>query len=298
MCLQLQRKDCGSPPVDTPFQPIVTPDVSGQPPSSGVGTGGVDPASIPSEMSPVDDTGFGPANPAQDLPGTSILSDDCAAAVKYVDSSDSDGLVYQLDVAIKLHDIHRAGLQSLQDAKTQLLSDTWWARSSGPEVASQIKVLADEIQDMLSAINPAAAEMSAGKDALIKTLSVGAASIKAAYENRQSVKDAAVAAAASAEKELAELDLAELAKIAGQTQAYSAVKALRDYQERLQFAKDRSAFRDIVQDQIQKLDALIDRLMRQVSDDTEKITAINELHNAVMEACVQKSVPIGHDPFQ
>ncbi len=241
----------------------------------------------------IDPATFAAAGTDQISQSMDSVLNDCPAAIQYVEGP----LLHDLDVAMSKHSAHKAGLDLLQQTRGDLLSDTWWARSSGPEIASRIKYVTDEVQDIIGALSPGAAEISAGKDALLKALDVGAMAIKEAYENRQSVSAAAKAAAETAKKELMQMTLEGALKEEGFAQAASIIKIMLDYQERLKTMKEGAEFRDAVQEQLRKLDEQISALTNKISDDVAREIAINEIHDSVISVCSPpNSVPIGNSP--
>jgi hypothetical protein len=215
------------------------------------------------------------------------LLTDCSGAVEYVDSP--DGLVRELDIAVAKYKAHKAGLALLESAKSDLLDDAWWRRSSGPDVAARIKYFCDEFQDVVAMVNPEGAKLAEATDILIKTLSLGTKSIKAAYENKESVESAAKAAAAAAGKELAAIGAEAIAK---DDPRYWAVKSLMDYEEFAKTKKDSSEFRNTVQELIRNLDAQIKKSSSQIAVDIEEQKAINQIHDTVIGVCVQKTVSV------
>jgi hypothetical protein len=139
--------------------------------------------------------------------------------------------------------------------------------------------------------------MSTAKDLLIKALSVGTKSIKAAYENKESVKSAAQAAAAAAKKELTDIAGEAIANAAGENPGYWAVKSLRDYQEFAETKKNSDQYRNTVQEQVRNLDAQINKVSNQISADVEEQKAINQIHDAVIGVCVQKPISVRPDSY-
>ena len=215
---------------------------------------------------------------------------DCAAALKYV--SDPDGLQKDLDTAIKQKRAHEEGLNFQKKLKDNLLSDSWWETSPVPVVAAQIKVVTDEIQDFVSMWNPEEAKLSQGTDALLKGLKVAASMIKAAYDNRESVTAAVKAAKDAEAKELSDIAAEEIADGIEMGPAYGTYKALTDAQEYLKTLKEAADAREVVQEQLVKLDGQISQIRSQVSIDAQKQTVLEALRADVMDACVQKPIEV------
>jgi len=221
---------------------------------------------------------------------TTPKGSDCESALAYV--APGEGLDKDLDVAVKQAVAHKQGLDLLQQTKADLLSDSWWASSTGPVVASQIKYVCDEVQDWAAALNPEGTKISEGKDALVKVLGVAARGIKAAYDNRQSVYSAVKAAKDAAAQELAEIDAEKMADLFKVGPEYGVIKALRDQQEYIRTLNEAAEYRASVQEQIERLDGQIAALADQISIDSDKQTAILALRQDVMQACVQKPITI------
>jgi len=215
---------------------------------------------------------------------------DCDSALQY--AGDADGLQKDLDVAIAQQRAHENGLNFQQKLKADLLSDSWWATSKGPVVAAQIKVVCDEVQDWVSVLNPEEAELSQGKDALLKGLKVASSMIKAAYDNRESVTAAVKAAKDAEAKELSDIAAEEIADAIKMGPAYGTYKALEDSKEYVNTLNDAADARAVVQDQLQKLDQQIAQARNQVSLDAQKQTVLEALREDVMNACVQKPIDI------
>lgn len=215
---------------------------------------------------------------------------DCDSALQYV--GDANGLQKDLDVAIAQQRAHENGLNFQQKLKADLLSDSWWATSKGPVVAAQIKVVCDEVQDWVSVLNPEEAELSKGKDALLKSLNVASSMIKAAYDNRESVTAAVKAAKDAEAKALSDLAAEEIADAIKMGPAYGTYKALQDSKEYVNTLNDAADARAVVQDQLQKLDQQIAQARNQVSIDAQRQTVLEALRQDVMNACVQKPVDI------
>jgi hypothetical protein len=218
----------------------------------------------------------------------------CAEALEYV--NDPDGLEKDLNDGVNRLNIHSEGLRLQQNVKDELLSDSWWATSSGPVVAAQIKVITDEVQDWVSIIYPEEAKLKQAQKNLINALKVSAEAIKAAYENRASVRTATQAAIDAAVEKLDDIakeegkeSLAEKLKLGP---AYGTYNSLKDAQDYVKTLDDAGKSREMVQEQIRRLDKQISQIRSKVSIDAQEIEALNSLKMSVEEACIQKPVYI------
>lgn len=218
----------------------------------------------------------------------------CAEALEYI--NDPDGLDKDLNDAVNRLNIYAEGLHLQQSVKDELLSDSWWATSSGPVVAAQIKVVTDEVQDWASMIYPEEVKLKQAQKNLINALKISAEAIKAAYENRASVRAATQAGIEAAVEKLNEIakeeakeSLAEKLKLGP---AYGTYNSLKDAQDYVKTLDDAGKSRQIVQDQIQRLDKQLSQIQSKVSIDTQKVVALNSLKMDVEETCVQKPVYI------
>jgi len=217
-------------------------------------------------------------------------ANDCEAALRYV--QDPNGLQKDLDTAVQQQRVHEQGLNLQQNLKDNLLSDSWWETSPVPVVATQIKVVTDEIQDFVSIWNPEEAKLSQAKDALLKSLKVAASMIKAVYDNRESVTAAVKAAKDAEAKELADIAAEEIADAIKMGPAYGTYKALADEQEYVKTLNEAAEARDVVQGQLEKLDNQISQIRSQISIDEQKQTVLEALRADVISACVQKPIDV------
>lgn len=216
---------------------------------------------------------------------------DCDSALQYV--SDPNGLQKDLDLAVAQRRIHENGMHLQQKLKADLLKDSWWDASPGPVVAAHIKVACDEFQDWVSVLNPEEAKLEEGKDQLLKFLKVASVTIKAAYDNNESVTAAVKAAEEAEAKELADIAGEELTDALKVGPAWGTYKAFKDNEDYLKTLREAAEARETVQDQIRKLDHQIAQARREVSIDAERQTVLEALQQDVVNACVQKPIEIG-----
>jgi hypothetical protein len=243
------------------------------------------------DSTPASDTNDDPVATGPDLP---IQTDDCAAAVQYV--SPGGQLEQDLSKAIATASAHQTGLTDLVNAKKQLMDDTWWATSSGPVVAAQIKVITDEIQDLGSALYPEEAKLKESQEKLIEMLSAVGEGLRAAINHHDSALVAIKAFTNAAALKVAEIESEKRGEKAAEQlkigPAYSIYKALKDETEYVKTLNEASETKNIVQEQITRLDKQIQQAQRQVSIDQERQKAIAFLRFGVMQACYQKPVSI------
>jgi hypothetical protein len=225
-----------------------------------------------------------------DQSGQPVPTDDCTSARLYV--NDPNGLQADLDYAVNKYMIAKEGLKAQQALKAQLLDDSWWAASEGPVVAAQIKYYTDEMQDWVAGLIPEEGALSSAQKALLAGLKVSADSIKAAYDNSESIKGAVVAAAATAAQDLTVIQLEKIGEDVGLGPAYAGWKIIADQEEYLKTLNEAAESREIVQDQIHKIDAQIASAQNQASIAAEKVTALNALRQDVAVACYQKAITI------
>jgi hypothetical protein len=222
-------------------------------------------------------------------PDQPVPTDECASALKYV-SDPTNGLQADLERALNTYAVEKEGLKAQQDLKAQLLNDSWWATSSGPVVAARIKYYADELQDWVSVFLPAEAELNQAKQALLDGLKLSGAVIKGAYQNSESLMDAIKGANDEAAKELAEIGKDKLGQELGAGQVYSAYKIFKDQADFVETLDQAAEARNVVQDQIHKLDDQIAKARTRASIAAEKATALDALRQDVLQACTQKVI--------
>ncbi len=215
---------------------------------------------------------------------------DCDSALKYV--TGPNGLQRDLDVAIAQRRAHEDGLTLQQSLKAQLLNNSWWETSQGPVIAAQIEVVCNEVQDFVAMWNPEEAKLSQGKDLLMKGLELSAKMIKAAYDNRESVTAAVMAARDAEAEQLGEFAAEETADAIRMGPAYGTYRALEDSKNYVETLNDAVNARAVVQNQLSKLDQQISQAQTEVSIDAQKQMVLEALRQDVFPACVQKPIYI------
>jgi len=222
------------------------------------------------------------------------LLNHCPEAVQYVESK--DGLVGEFDKVFTQYKIRKDAAASIQKIKDELLSDTWWARSSGPDVAREVKFLADGLTDIFGMLSPEGEVVNSikqiedvtpssefGYDNVVEYRE-SVDNIKATYEHNENVDDAATRAAIQlSEKFLKNSRFARVVPF---------VDFAQHLQERAQTAKEGFKFKVEVEYQVRRLDEQITQFNNQMDNYRHALEAMNAIHDTVIGVCVPKSIPI------
>lgn len=229
--------------------------------------------------------------PTQAFPA--LKAQACKVAVPYVESP--SGLLGDWDQATSKTSIDRSGFASIQKVKTDLLSDTWWARSSGPDVANDVSTLCSLILDVSAAMTPTGKAVDFAKAVSTEFgLQVKAQSVKIfeAIENGNEVMDAIQGGTAN----LAILASQESLKQVGSGQLAAIVGVLKDVQTHAQNAQEGAEFKATVQDQLARLDEMLNKYANDATLQRERMEAIEQIKDTVIAACNSgqpvQSVPI------
>jgi hypothetical protein len=227
------------------------------------------------------------------------LLDHCPEAVQYVESP--TGLVGEFDRVFKQYQIKKEGIALIQKVKDDLLNDTWWARSSGPDVAREVKFVADGLNDIFGMLSPGGEvvnglkqieDVSANQEftnTLVGRVGDGVNVIKGAYDRKDNVYQAAEKVAA----DVSEIAMKEYIKNKAYGRVLPFINFAEHLAERAKTQKEGAEFKVEVQSQLRKLDVQINIFQNQVNDAVKAMNAINALHDAVIGVCVQKSIPVG-----
>jgi hypothetical protein len=230
------------------------------------------------------------------------LLDHCPDAVRYVDSPEFVG---EFDRAFKQYTINKQGQASIHKIEADLLSDTWWARSSGPDVAREVKFVADSLNDILGMIAPEGEAVNSIKsmdtfgtvtsDNELDSELVGHTrdavdTVKNAYDRKDNVDQQTRKVAA----DLAEFAAKEILKKTRYARVVPFVNFAEHFYERAKTEEDGANFKAEVQSQIQNLNIRINILQNQADDAGKAASAIEALHDAVMAVCVPTSIPINN----
>ncbi len=206
----------------------------------------------------------------------------CKVAVPYVESP--SGLLGDWDLAMSKSSIDRSGFASIQKVKTDLLSDTWWARSSGPDVANDVSTLCSLILDVSAAMTPTGKAVDFAKDVSAEFgLEVKAQSVKIfeAIENGSEVMDAIQGGTAN----LAILASQESLKQVGAGQLAAIIDVLKHVQENARTAQEAAEFKATVQEQLSKLDELLNKYGNDATLQRERLEATEQIKDTVIAAC-------------
>jgi hypothetical protein len=206
------------------------------------------------------------------------LSSKCAQAIDYRDH----GLLRQWDQAVNQYTIQAQGKASVEDIKKKLLDDSWWATSSGPDIASEIKFACDSFNDLIGSIFPEGEIAQIGKPVIhhapeiLRAFNAGEPLVTLGKEN-------ADAAAKEAWQDVGK-------DILGQ--AGSAIGLMQDIESRAKTKNDWLELRATVQEQVESLDRTISSYDDKIRKAGEKLDALEEVVIAIDQACNQPYVPI------
>jgi hypothetical protein len=248
----------------------------------------------------IDPSSFAQAGKDSISRGMDNLLADCPEAVQYVESP--DGLLGEFDKVFAQYKIKKDGLESIRKVKGDLLDDTWWARSSGPDVAREVKGVADLLGDVFGMVSPEGevvksiqqienvSPMDQAGYGRLGDFRESVDNIKGAYEHNENVDDATKKAAI------------ELTKKFLKNTKYGRVVPFVDFaqhlEERALTQEDGYKLKVEVEYQVRRLDSQISEYQNQIDDDVQAINAMNAVHDTVIGVCVQKSISIGNGPQQ
>lgn len=211
-----------------------------------------------------------------------LKAESCKAAVQYVESP--SGLLGVWDTDMTKYTIYRDGVGSLQQVKADLLSDTWWARSSGADLARNVSTLCNLVQHVASALTPAggavdfAANVSKEFGMAVKQQSVR---VYQGIEMGQNIQEVL----ADGTDALVLLSAQDSLKRAGYGQFAAVLDILKDVETHAREAQEAAEFKLAVQEQIWNLDRLINQNRNDMTAQREKLEAVEALKNAVVAAC-------------
>jgi hypothetical protein len=231
-----------------------------------------------------------PAQSQQTFPA--LKAQACKIAVPYVESP--SGLLGDWDQATSKSSIDRSGISAIQKVKNDLLSDTWWARSSGPDVANDVSTLCNLLIDVSAAMTPTGKAVDFAKDVSTEFgLQVKAQSVKIfeAIENGSGVMDAIQGGTAN----LAIMASQESLKQVGSGQFAAVIGVLKDVQTYAKNAQEGAEFKATVQEQLNRLDEMLNKYGNDDSLQRERMEAIEQIKDTVIAACNEgqpiRSVP-------
>jgi hypothetical protein len=200
-----------------------------------------------------------------------LKAESCKIAVPYVESP--SGLLGVWDRDMTKYTIYRDGAGSLQQVKANLLSDTWWARSSGADIARNVSTLCNLVEHVAAALTPEGKAVDFAKDVskefgmAVKQQSVRVyQAIDKGREAGQGITDV-LNDGTDALVMLAAKD--GLTRV-GAGQFNAVIDILKDVADHAKKAKEASEFKATVQEQIQKLDSLINQNSNNAVAEREK----------------------------
>lgn len=232
------------------------------------------------------------------------LLDHCSEAVQYVESK--DGLVGEFDKVFTQYKIRKDGLQNVQRIKQDLLDDTWWARSSGPDVAREVKAMCDLLGDVFGMVSPEGEvvkgvqqieNVTRNQEAIYDTVGKvreGVDFIKTAYDQKDDVHKATQKVAA----DMSTLLVKDVARMEGYGRMVPFLDFAQHLQERAKTQEEGYKLKVEVEYQVRRLDTQINIYQSQIDDYGKAIEAMNALHDTVISVCVPKSIAIGNGPNQ
>lgn len=215
-----------------------------------------------------------------------LKAESCKIAVPYVESP--SGLLGVWDRDMTKYTIYRDGTGSLQQVKANLLSDTWWARSSGADVARNVSTLCNLVEHVAAALTPEGKAVDLAKDVskefgmAVKQQSVRVyQAITTGRDAGQGITDV-LDDGTDALVMLAAKD--GLTRV-GAGQFAAVIDILRDVEENAKKAQEASEFKSTVQEQIRKLDGLINDNANNAAAQRDKLEAVEAIKDAVVAAC-------------
>jgi hypothetical protein len=173
---------------------------------------------------------------------------------------------------------------SVAKAKAELMDETWWARSSGPDVARNVETFCNLMIHITAAMTPSgetvrfAQNVSAEFGMRVKAQS---AKIYSAIQRGDSV----MAAIEGGTDELAIQAAQESLKRAGAGQFAAVIDVLKDVQKHAKKEKEAAEFKATVQEQLNRLDDLLAQYANDQTLQRERLEAIEAIKDAVISGC-------------
>jgi hypothetical protein len=228
------------------------------------------------------------------LPATPALkAAACKVAVPYVESQ--SGLLGDWDRGMTKYTIDRDdGMASIQRVKADLLSDTWWARSSGPDVAREVSTFSNLLIHISAAMSPAGEAVSFARDVSAEfgvRVKENSVRVFQAIQNGSNAMDAIQGGTA----DLAILAAQESLKKVGAGQFAAIIDVMKDVQTNAKQAQEGAEFKATVQQQLRNLDELLNKYANDMTIQRERLEAVEGVKDAVIAAC-NSDQPIQTDP--
>src|ERR1017187_3326315 len=212
-----------------------------------------------------------------------LKTEACKVAVPYVESQ--SGPLGDWDRAMTKYKIDRDdGMASIQRVKSDLLSDTWWARSSGADVASDVSTFCNLLLHIAGAMSPTGETVSFARDVSSEfSLKVKEQSVKVfqAIDTGGNVMDAIQGGT----EELAIQASQQSLRRIGAGQFSAIIDVLKDVQKHAEQAQKATQFKGTVQEQLRKLDDMLAKYSKDMNLQRERLEAIEGIKDTVVAAC-------------
>jgi hypothetical protein len=186
------------------------------------------------------------------------------------------------------------GMASIQRVKSDLLSDTWWARSSGADVASDVSTFCNLLLHIAGAMSPTGETVSFARDVSSEfSLKVKEQSVKVfqAIDTGGNVMDAIQGGT----EELAIQASQQSLRRIGAGQFSAIIDVLKDVQKHAEQAQKATQFKGTVQEQLRKLDDMLAKYSKDMNLQRERLEAIEGIKDTVVAAC-NSGQPIQNGP--
>lgn len=206
----------------------------------------------------------------------------CKEAVQYVDSQ--KGLFGDWDSTMNQYLAYKNGIAHMQMVRTNLLSDTWWGRSTSSEVLESVGAYCSFLTDIMGAMTPSGEAIDLAKNVSADFgLKVKASSdrIYKVVANGGDVLDAVK----SGTNELANFAIKEAANRHGAGQLASILSLLEDIQKELRREQERADLKATIQEQVGRIDDLMHKYGNDMAIQRERLEAVEALKDAVQSAC-------------
>jgi hypothetical protein len=211
-----------------------------------------------------------------------LKAESCKSAVQYVESP--SGLFGDWDRTMQKYKGDRGGLGMLEEAKKQLLTDSYWRTSTAATVATDVHTLCKLTQDVLAAMSPGG---NALKTAINVSEDFGAEVSRRSVQIYQALEkgDEVVGVLKSNTDELTVWGAKEATKAAGYSRAVAIVSVLQDTAEHVKTAKEAIEYKTVVQEQLRSLDTAINKTQYDMMLQRQQLVAVEALKDAVVAAC-------------
>jgi hypothetical protein len=232
----------------------------------------------------------------------------CKEAVKYVESP--EGLLGDWDRTMNQYLIYRDGTVNIQKVKDNLLSDTWWARSTGADVAIELNTFCKLFEDVMGTLTPSGEAIDVAKQASIdfglkvKERSVEIYRIIKSREVNSTVNLSKFPASGTdaplvntikdITDRLAADAIKEAFKRKGMGQVSALLSILQDAEEYARVKKESADFKATVQARVRQLDDLMYEYHNDMTLQLERLEADEKIKDAVISACNSTHATLQH----